>query len=244
VTTAEQTPEAERSIEWVPLDDLLPDPANPKGHDEAVIAGSMTRFGMVDLITRDDRTGYIISGHGRLKSLTNLRDQGATPPSSVRVTEDGTWLTPVVTGWSSTDDLDARGALITLNRATELGGWVDDSLLTLLDQLREADALNAVGFKDAELEILRRKIEAEEVFSVGTEHMLDEFRSASGQSDTDYQQEYARKVTVYLRDEAAIEDFKTRLSLPDEPGARLHLPLGWEPYDRRRTWQQERETGE
>jgi hypothetical protein len=239
----EQTTDPRR-IEWLPLDELVPDPANPKDHDDAAISRSVDRFGMIDIIARDDRTGRIVSGHGRATALRTAHAAGAEPPDGIRVTDDGTWLAPVVTGWASQDDLAAQGALITLNQTTILGGWVDDQLLTLLDRLRDADQLDVTGIPETDLEVLRRKLEAEAVFSVGTEHMLDEFRAASGQDDTDYQQEYARKVTVYLRDEAAIEDFKTRLNLPDEPGARLHLPLGWEPYDRRRTWQQERETGE
>jgi hypothetical protein len=230
----EAAAEAERSIEWVPLDVLQPDPANPKGHDEDLIAGSMSKFGMVDLITRDDRTGYIISGHGRLKSLQNLHAAGAQPPASVRVADDGSWLTPVVTGWSSTDDLVARGALITLNRATELGGWVDEALLSLLDELREADALDSVGFGDVELEILRRKIEADGVFTHGADDMLDEFRDISGQDPSAYAPEYARKVTVFIRDAEAIEDFRQRLGVSGDLGADLNYPLGWVPNDRRK----------
>jgi hypothetical protein len=221
--------EAERSIEWVPLDVLQPDPANPKGHDEDLIAGSMTRFGMVDLITRDDRTGYIISGHGRLKSLQNLHAAGAQPPASVRVADDGSWLTPVVTGWSSTDDLVARGALITLNRATELGGWVDEALLGLLDELREADALDSVGFDPAELETLRRKIEAQDVFTDGADGMLDEFRNLTGQEETGYTANFAHKVVVYFQSDADLAAFLTRNNLERVEKNRVGFPLGWLP---------------
>ena len=38
-----------------------------------------------------------------------------------------------MTGWSSRSGTEAGAALIALNRATELGGWVDEEL----DHLRE-----------------------------------------------------------------------------------------------------------
>lgn len=222
-----------RQIQWVPLDDLTPDPDNPKAHAEDTIAASVNRHGMIDLITRDDRTGYIISGHGRTKTLRTRRDEGQPAPDGVRVHTDGTWLVPVITGWSSTDDLDARAALIGLNQTTILGGWVDDTLLTLLDELRDAEA-PAVGFTDGDLEILRRKIEAEGVFTHGPGDMLDEFRGISGQDEAEYNKEYAHKVTVFLRDAEAVEDFRQRLGLDGDLGRDLNYPLGWVPQDARR----------
>jgi hypothetical protein len=232
--TAEQTETPPRRIEWIPLDEIREDPANPKAHDDDTINASVGRHGVIDLMTRDDRTGYLISGHGRLHTLQTRRIEGAEPPAGVRLADDGTWLVPVVVGWASTDDLDARAALITLNRSTELGGWVDDALLTLLDELRAADVLDGVGFDDGELEVLRRKVEAQAVFQVGADHMLDEFRDISGQNPSDYAPEYARKVTVFIRDAEAIEDFRQRLGVSGDLGADLNYPLGWVPNDRRK----------
>ena len=40
-----------------------------------------------------------------------------------------------MTGWSSRSDTEAGAALIALNRATELGGWVDEELIRLLTDL-------------------------------------------------------------------------------------------------------------
>src|SRR3546814_3115224 len=64
-----------------------------------------------------------------------MRDRGDNPPEGVRVDAGGHWLVPVIVGWASRTDAEARAALIALNRTTELGGWVDDSLLDLLDGL-------------------------------------------------------------------------------------------------------------
>lgn len=222
-----EAPADPRRLEWLPLDELVPDPSNPKDHDDAAISASVDRFGMIDIIARDDRTGRIVSGHGRATALRAAHAAGAEPPDGVRVTADGTWLAPVVTGWASEDDLAAEGALIALNQTTILGGWVDDQLLTLLDRLRDADQLAVTGIPETELEVLRRKLEAEGVFSVGTEHMLDEFRAASDQNEGHgYAARFTQKVVVYLRDEAAVEDFKTKLGL-STLAADLDLPLGW-----------------
>jgi hypothetical protein len=157
--TEQQTTDPRR-IEWVPLDELVPDPANPKDHAHDLIDDSIRRHGVIDLITRDDRTGYIVSGHGRTTTLRAQRDRGEDPPEGVQVASDGTWLIPVTTGWASVDDLDARAALIGLNRTSEAGGWVDDSLITLLDQLSAADALAGVGYTADEIEALRTSLTA------------------------------------------------------------------------------------
>lgn len=147
---------APRRTEYIPLDHLTPDPANPKAHDLTVIDESVGRFGMIDQIVRDDRTGYIISGHGRHEALRVMRDRGDNPPEGVRVDAGGHWLVPVIVGWASRTDSEARAALIALNRTTELGGWVDDELLSLLDNL---DDYTGVGFTENDTDDLRARLE-------------------------------------------------------------------------------------
>lgn len=147
------------ALDLVRLSELRADPANPKGHDVDLVAGSLARFGYIDPIVRDERTGYLISGHGRTDALRAARDAGADPPRGVHPTPAGDdWLVPVVVGWRSSDDTEARAALITLNRSTEAGGWVDDALLSLLEDLRAADALHSVGFTEDDIESLRARL--------------------------------------------------------------------------------------
>ena len=150
------TEHAPRRTEYLPLDHLQPDPANPKGHSVETIDASIGRFGVIDQIVRDDRTGYIISGHGRHETLTAMRNRGEHPPEGVRVDAGGHWLIPVIVGWASRTDAEARAALIALNRTTELGGWVDDSLLDLLDNL---DDFTGVGFSEDDTDDLRARLE-------------------------------------------------------------------------------------
>lgn len=154
---------APRRTEYIPLDHLRADPANPKAHNVGVIDASIGRFGIIDQIVRDDRTGYIISGHGRDETLRRMRDRGDNPPEGVRVDAGGHWLIPVVVGWASRTDAEARAALIALNQTTILGGWVDDALLDLLDNL---DDFTGVGFDEDDTDDLRAKLEELTVESV------------------------------------------------------------------------------
>lgn len=145
-----------RRIEYLPLDEIRANPSNPKGHDVDTINGSVHRFGYIDSVAIDERTGYLISGHGRTKTLRAMKARGDAPPDGIQVSEDGAWLVPVQVGWSSQTDTEAKAALISLNRTTELGGWVDESLLELLDTI---DDYTGVGFTGGEVEDLRRKLE-------------------------------------------------------------------------------------
>lgn len=145
-----------RKTEYLPLSSLTPDPRNPKSHSLETIDASVGRFGVIDQIAIDGRTGYIISGHGRTKTLTAMKERGESPPEGVQVSDDGEWLVPVSTGWSSRTDSEAAAALIALNRTTELGGWVDEELLSILDELSEMgdEGYEGVGFTEKDRQAL------------------------------------------------------------------------------------------
>lgn len=149
-----------RELTYVPLAELREDPRNPKAHDQAAITASLERFSVIDPIVVDGRTGYIISGHGRREALLTMAAQGDTPPEGISLGPDGGWLVPVVAGWSSRTDTEARAALIALNRTGELGGWVDASLLELLDELSGDEVgLDATGFEPVTITGLRAKLD-------------------------------------------------------------------------------------
>lgn len=148
-----------RTLEYLPLVDLIPSPKNVKGHDLGLIHTSINRFGFIETIVRDDRTGMIVSGHGRAESLLQMQRAGQQPPDGVHIDEGGEWLVPVLTGWSSHSDTDANAATIALNRTTELGGWVDEALLELLEELaREEGGLDGVGFDTEDIDDLRGRL--------------------------------------------------------------------------------------
>lgn len=137
----------DRQVRYVPLDDVQPDPRNPKEHRLDLIQASIDRFGFIDPAVIDDRSGLVVSGHGRVEALRAIRAAGASPPDGVRVDEAGGWLIPTTGGWASKSDAESAAALIALNRSTEAGGWADDALLDLLTDLSEDEGgLDGVGF--------------------------------------------------------------------------------------------------
>ena len=157
-----------RHVEFVKLEQLKGDPKNPKSHSLDLIDQSFNRFGVVDLVTVDGRTGYIISGHGRTTALKDAFAKGDEAPEGVEVDEEGNWMVPVNSGWSSKSDAEAAAALIAMNRVTELGGWVDESLLSLLEEIGASGAsFDGVGYGETDLEDLRAYLD--------TEHMAQNF---------------------------------------------------------------------
>lgn len=171
-----------RQIEHLSLSELRPDPRNPKGHSVETIDASVGRFGFVEPIVIDGRTGLIISGHGRTKTLRAMFDRGETPPEGVRVNEAGEWLIPVVAGWASRTDTEANAALIAFNRTSEVGGWVDDALLGLLDELSQVeDGFEGVGYSERDLADLQSLLSG----PPDLDDLADEWDVESGLKDDD-----------------------------------------------------------
>lgn len=170
-----------RWTEYMALESLLPNPANPKAHDNDLIDASIGRFGYVEPITLDERTGCLISGHGRRETLIAMRERGESVPEGVTVRDgDGAWLVPVARGWASRTDTEALAALVALNRTTEVGGWEEKALLDLLDQVTEMggdDALLGVGYDEVAIAGLRSFLEGMDVIEL--------FQSGSGESGED-----------------------------------------------------------
>lgn len=136
------------TIKYVPLDDIVPAERNPKGHDVDGIRGSMSHFGYMEPVLRDERTGRLVGGHGRVETLAAMRDAGESPPEGVQL-RNGRWLVPVTSGWSSRSDADAAAALVALNRYVERGGWEHDGLVELLSELDE-ELRTIAGYSDGQ----------------------------------------------------------------------------------------------
>ncbi len=54
------------------LDSIICDERNSKDHDVGEISKSVSRFGFVEPLIIDERTGKLVAGHGRLKTLRAL----------------------------------------------------------------------------------------------------------------------------------------------------------------------------
>jgi hypothetical protein len=135
-----------RTLEYVALDELQPAQHNPKRHDLPLLDESFRRFGYVEPIVMDERTGRMVVGHGRIEGLRRQRDAGAKPPDGVEVGDDGTWRVPVLRGWASENDDEADGYLLASNRLVEAGGWDLDMLADLLPTWDENNALVGTGW--------------------------------------------------------------------------------------------------
>ncbi len=145
----------ERSVVYMPLQEIRHAPRNPKAHDGDGIGRSIGRFGVAELPLLDERTGRLVAGHGRLDQLTAMHAEGSDPPDGIRLADDD-WLIPVVRGWASRSDAEAEAYLIASNQLTIAGGWDEASLGAVLADLAEVDAslLDLVGFDDDDLAAL------------------------------------------------------------------------------------------
>jgi hypothetical protein len=139
-----------RWIEDLPLEELRPHPENPKRHDLGLLRNSIEHFGFVEPIVLDERTGFVISGHGRLDTMLDRQRVGSKKIPEGVVVRDGRWAVPVVRGWSSKDDGDARAVLVALNQVGPKGGWDADALLDILQAVDSDQLLALTGFSDAE----------------------------------------------------------------------------------------------
>ncbi len=97
-------------IVYMPLSALLRAPRNPKSHDIGVIHQSLGRFGYVEPIAINERTGRIVAGHGRLDTLQQKKALGERPPARV-VEKQGEWFVPVLRGVEFASDDEAEALL-------------------------------------------------------------------------------------------------------------------------------------
>jgi hypothetical protein len=123
------------------IDDLKPDPTNPRRHSKKQvrqIKNSIKTFGfIVPILT--DRDGNVIAGHGRLLAA---RELGWTEVPTLRLDH----LTPE----------QARVFMIADNRLTEIAAWDDRLLAQQLKELSLLDldfSLELTGFEMGEIDL-------------------------------------------------------------------------------------------
>ena len=125
------------SVEWVSAGRLFCSPANPRRNDDAVphVAASLRRFGWQQPIVARP-SGEVVAGNTRFKAAQSLG------------------LTELPVAWFDGSDLDAAAYKIADNRTHEFATWDDATLARILEQLRVEDALEGVGFSDADIDQL------------------------------------------------------------------------------------------
>lgn len=187
----------DRRIEYEPIDQLIGAPSNPKQHNIDLVRRSIGRFGYVSPAIVDERTGRLVVGHGRTEALLALRDAGEIPPEGVLQNTDGVWLVPVLHGWASRSDEEAAAYLVADNRHTELGGWDNEALSKLLDDIGDPDLVDLTGW---DLDALAGLLDHD------TEEMPDEGDADTGPTDAVW------GIAVTCRDEREQTDLLQRLS--------------------------------
>ena len=129
----------------MPIGKLYGSPSNPRKNDAAVdhVAASLQRFGWQQpIVAKLD--GEVIAGNTRLKAAKSL---GMTHVPVVRF--DG-------------DNLEATAYAVADNRTAEFAEWDDTALVTILEELRNEDALAGVGFESEDIDRLISEIAREQ----------------------------------------------------------------------------------
>lgn len=94
-----------------------------------------------------------------------LRADGESPPEGVYVDDDGEWLVPVLRGWHSNNDAEAKAFLIAENHIGEKGGWHMHSLAQLVEDIvgEAPDLLDSMAFYADDLDDLFRRVDPEKL---------------------------------------------------------------------------------
>lgn len=138
-------------IKTMKVKDLKPAPYNPRTIEKQELEGlkaSLKRFGLVEPIVWNKRTGYVVGGHQRLKAL-----------QEERITDS---LVVVV----DLSDDDEQALNITLNNPKAQGRFDEESVSRMLEELKpkmpEFEALNLQALLDT-MKTKDEKIEEDDV---------------------------------------------------------------------------------
>lgn len=147
------------TIEYMPVAELVKWDRNPKKHSLDGIERSIRERGYIDPIIIDERSGKMVSGHGRARCLLKMQEENQLVPDRVKVDSTGAWLVPVLRGVSFATDSEAEAYIIAANRLVEAGGWDNALLAELLSDLREAGHLDSTGYSESEADALLAELQ-------------------------------------------------------------------------------------
>lgn len=157
-TLGAMTDESVLRIEYMDIEQIKPNPENPKDHDVGAIVESIGRFQYLNPMAINEHTGYLVYGHGRLKSLLAMKAEGRKPPANV-IAKHGRWYAPVIRGIHLTDD-EEMAYTIADNQMTFLGGWDEPKLLESLKEIAgptgDGPGLEGTGFTPEDIDHLAR----------------------------------------------------------------------------------------
>lgn len=100
----------EHKITYINIKDVKGADVNPKQHDIGTLHVSMDRFGFIAPLIRNESTGKLVGGHGRIETLRQKYQlDNTSPPKGIKMDELEQWFVPVITGieFDSDDEADA-----------------------------------------------------------------------------------------------------------------------------------------
>ena len=181
---------SEIKIEYLPMGEIEKWPRNPKDHDRPMIQRSIKRFGFISPLVKDEKTGRLVAGHGRLDALQKLKKAGQGPPERIKVV-NGEWFVPVVLGVSFDNEKQAEAFLLADNRISEAGGWDNDVLAEVLSSLKgdDTDLLEHTGFYKDDIDTILKDFKPIEdrESSPATEEADSEFTPIADESQKKWQ---------------------------------------------------------
>ena len=131
---------APMDVRLMPVADLQPAPYNPRRPLPATarrkLRASLERFGLVEPLVWNERTGHVVGGHARLDILKEL-GVAEVPVSVVRLT-----------------DAEERALNVVLNNQEAQGRYDPRKLTAVLEELRDLPELEATGFGEETLRSL------------------------------------------------------------------------------------------
>ncbi|MCB2047666.1 MAG: ParB N-terminal domain-containing protein [Novosphingobium sp.] len=133
---------ARHTIEYLPIDEIRPDPRNPRAHSKRhirILAKSIAEFNFNVPVLIDD-SGQLVTGHGRHQAMLLL---GMTEIAAIRL--------------KHLSDEQRRAFMVADNRLHDLSSWNRDNLASILLELAEADLdfdIELTGFSVGEIDLM------------------------------------------------------------------------------------------
>lgn len=206
--------EDEVRVEYRKLADLARWPRNPKAHDIPQLKASLRRFGFVLPVVEDAASQQLVAGHGRLEALLEMQKDGEPAPSRVRVSADGSWSIPVVSGVAFASEREAEAYLLADNRLVEAGGWDSEALNEILKGFHLQGDVEGIGWSMQDLDKLLAEASAEELRGPTPEDLK-----------VSYDAGIIKQIVLYFRGDA-FEPVVSRLQkVMDEIGADNHTDV-------------------
>ncbi|MEM7738705.1 MAG: hypothetical protein AAF267_23285 [Deinococcota bacterium] len=120
--------------DYLCIDDIEFAPRNPRIHDLDTLDGSIKRFGHTEPITIDETTGLLVSGHGRIKKLREIQQEGGPKPRYIRDV-DGRWHVLVTRGIHFENQAEADAYLIAINNTAQSSSWDTTPYLEMVSDI-------------------------------------------------------------------------------------------------------------